>query len=174
MKNWLPPDHLLKHLKESFTATRREMLFDPFCEEAENDEEEAEEENGEEEVPAGPVKSAIEINEEFKSFLIEREVDPFASWSVIAESFKNERVFRAVASEKKRQELLAECCPQLVALKRAKKEKEVLQAKTWFEEEMRRMKGNGVHWIDALRKFSADKRFALLNLKECEKQYKSK
>jgi hypothetical protein len=157
-------------LQEYFTATRRELLFDPFCEEGEGEGE------GEGDTARArvPFKSTIEINNEFKTLLLNREIDPFASWPSITEALKSDPAFFAVQSDKKRQELLAECCPQLIALKRVRREREIEEARQWFEEEQLKMKSKGVHWSDALRKMSGDERFSLLNVKECEKRYKSK
>lgn len=173
---WIPPEALLKHLKEAFSATKREMLFDPFCDEDNEDNDDVEKEDAKQpSEQSKPVKSAAEINTEFKDLLLAKEVDPFAPWPSIAAALKDESAFLAVQSDKKRQELLAECCPQLIAIRKAKKEREVAEAQCWFDDQCARLKASGVHWIDALRKLSTDKkRFSLLNVKECEKRYKGK
>lgn len=160
------------------------MLFDPFCEEevfidsSEDDSGESVDlgDSGVDEYrPAlvTPQKSTREVEDEFVKLLLEKEVDAFASWPAITALLNAEPAFQAISSDKRRQELLSQCCPQLIALKKAKKEAELQASKVWFEQEVELLVGRNVHWMDALRRLKGDSRFGLLNLKECEQYYKN-
>lgn len=176
-RSWLPKEWLLSHLRTAFTATRREMLFDPFCEEEVFIDDKGNESDGIDEsireVEERPQRSIQELEEDFIKLLLEREVDAFASWPAITALLGGEPAFQAITSDKRRQELLSQCCPQLIASKKAKKEAELRAAMEWFEGEVAVLVERNVHWMDALRRLKGDPRFGLLNLKESEQFYKN-
>ena len=126
----------------------------------------------EQDTPKIPHKSTDQINKEFIDLLLSQQVDPFAPWPTLLSQLSPFPAFHAVPSDKRRQQLLAQCCPQLVALKREHQQRLVAEAKEWFEGERAAMRAAGVQWIEAKRRLSRDRRFALLSLKECEQRYK--
>lgn len=199
-RSWIPPDSVLKVLNEKMSPLGKEMFFDPFCEEeilifssseAENDqdseskdgiqESESESETQTEckislnnisysKSKSEPTVSKEQVEQEYKELLVNESIDPFAQWSSITEKLSSFPQFNAVSSEKRRQEIFEQVCPLLIVKKREEKSKLLCEAKTWWND---LNKSAGKSWLEFSKNIKSDKRFALLDQKECEKQYKA-
>lgn len=114
-----------------------------------------------------------EMEAEFKLYLLKHSVDPFAPWPTILSLHSHSPQFQAIPSDKRRQDLFAQVCPILIEHKRAETKRKADEAKKWWDgcrEEYLKLRWN---WFQVIKKVKGNPNFALLNEKECEKEYKA-
>jgi len=112
---------------------------------------------------------------ELKELLLTHEppIDPFAPWSRISATLSQNPLFTAVPSDKKRQEIFNTMCPRLVDRYRAAKSLATAAAVAWFTAQLQTAAASTT-WTQFLQKVKGDPHFALLDVKECEKKFKSR
>lgn len=159
------------------------MFFDPFYEgeELEESEEEESREYGDENdlVHGQSINSKrshenSEVEDQFKLYLLKNNVDPFSPWPKILSIHSSSPEFLAIPSDKRRQDLFAQICPVLIENKREITKKNLMEAKEWWETIKRENWREGLTWFQVIKKVKGNPKFALLNEKECEKEYKNK
>ena len=220
---WIPPESVIKTLKEKFSPSKREMFFDPFYQgegeeegegegEGEGDDdingEEDDDINGEEsdddkdnvlnddlkdfelkETPQNnqsviynkikiqPKESSNVVDslleDDFKLYLLKHSVDPFSPWPTILSLHSSSPQFKAIPSDKRRQDLFAQICPVLIEQKREEGKKKVIEANKWWDEVKGEYLKLGWQWFQVIKKIKGNTKFSYLNEKECEKEYKN-
>lgn len=184
LRTWLPLAPLLTLLQTRLTDDQRAILFDPFSDEevlisADEDEDKDEDETlalslatfEQDNDPRTVADSQIVAEETFKTLLVDRDVDPFAPWPDICAQLTGEPAFVAVTTERRRQELFASLCPMLIEKRRALRTVKLQEAQAWWQTVVQTAR-RGQSWIDFSRKLRLDRRFSLLNAKECERDFK--
>lgn len=187
--SWIPPQNVLKVLKENFTPTEREMFFDPFHHVEERELEEDynnnsitdtdtdtydnnNNDNTVEEFNYKFKDSISTAEDEFKLYLLKNLIDPFASWSTIQSLHSHSSQFQSIPSEKRRQDLFSQVCPILIQMHREETKKKLEEAKDWWKNILISYKYQ-MNWFQLLKKLKGNSKFKLLNEKECEKEFKS-
>ena len=115
-----------------------------------------------------------EEEDNFKLYLLKNEIDPFAPWPSILSLHQLSPEFLAIPADKRRQDLFAQVCPLLIQQHRDKTKKMTDQAKEWWTGIKRENWEINATWFQVIKKIKGNAKFALLNEKECEKEYKSK
>ena len=176
---WIPPVEVVELIKKSFGPTKMEMFFDPFYveEESESEEEFEESEESEEEsieVDFLTKKSDTDTEDEFKLYLLKNSIDPFAPWPTILAAHSSSPEFVAIPSDRHRQDLFNQVCPLLIEQKREITRKKLKEAGDWWQQIKEENWRIGATWFQVLKKVKGNQKFALLNEKDCEKDYKNK
>lgn len=185
---WIPPENVLKVLKENFTLTEREMFFDPFYQKEDVDISEGEISRHEHydahniEDISPVIKEKVKVKtksldctaeDEFKLYLLKHSIDPFAPWPTIQSLHATSPQFQAIPSERLRQDLFAEVCPILIEIRREETKKKLDGAKEWWNNILANYKYK-MNWLQLLKtKLKGNPKFNLLNEKECEKEFKA-
>lgn len=162
------------------------MFFDPFYQEEEDDDVSEHEIEDDKEMEA--VKDSAEqeqdnqehshdstavLEDEFKLYLLKNSVDPFAPWPTILSLHSTSPQFQAIPSDKRRQDLFAQVCPNLIEQKREETTKKRAEAEKWWDEVKGEYLKMGWQWFQVIKKVKRHAKFSLLNEKECEKEYKN-
>jgi hypothetical protein len=184
---WIPPETILKMIKEKFFTSKFEMFFDPFHQEGEFEEfEEFDEDSGSFEsdnvtdndivndtLTLTTQKSQDDlIEDEFKLYLLKNSVDPFAPWPTILSLHSSSPQFQAIPSDKRRQQIFSQVCPILIEQKREDNKKKLAEAEKWWDEVKSEYLKLGWQWFQVIKKVKGNSKFSLLKEKDCEKEYK--
>lgn len=187
---WIPPESVLNALKDQ-SENQLNFLFDPFhIEEDEEDEDDNDNlcdnkfdegitSNTKDSTNSDLKDSAVnhtvseEVENAFKVYLLKNSVDPFAPWPKILSIHSQSSQFQAISSDKRKQELFTSVCPILIEMRREESKKKLSDAKTWWTEVMNENLKDKIGWFQVLKKVQRNPKFALLNEKDCEKEYKA-
>ena len=113
------------------------------------------------------------LEDDFKLYLLKHSVDPFAPWPTILSLHSSSPQFKAILSDKRRQDLFAQVCPVLIEQKREEGKRKVIEANKWWDEVKGEYLKLGWQWFQVIKKIKGNTKFSLLNEKECEKEYKN-
>ena len=163
-----------------------ELFFDPFHIEDEefnesyNEDNENSEDNGDSKdnedndfLAQSQADSQL-LEDQFKLYLLKNSVDPFAPWPSILSSHGSAPEFLAIPSDRRRQDLFKQVCPLLIDQKREHSRKKLEEAKEWWRQVKEENWRVNASWFQVIKKVKGNQKFALLNEKECEKEYKNK
>ena len=180
---WIPPVDVIDLMKKTLGPTKIDQFFDPFYVEEEEEEEEEEEfvvsESEDSSNCTGNRREASdpknnEAEDEFKVYLLKNSLDPFSPWPKILEAHSSSPEFVAIPSDRRRQDLFTQVCPLLIEQKRELTRKRLEDAKEWWRRIKEDNWRSGASWFQVIKNVKGSPKFALLNEKECEKEYKNR
>ena len=178
---WIPPVEVTEFIKKS--SRNIELFFDPFhIEDEESIESDKDiEDNGDSgdndsqaQVQVKDQTDSQFLEDQFKLYLLKNSVDPFAPWPSILSSHGSAPEFLAIPSDRRRQDLFKQVCPLLIDQKREHSRKKLEEAKEWWRQVKEENWRVNASWFQVIKKVKGNQKFALLNEKECEKEYKNK
>ena len=191
---WIPPVEVIEFIKKS--SRNMEFFFDPFHiedeefnesdnEDSENSEDNKDSKDNEDNGESRDIEAQSHdhaqsradsqlLEDQFKLYLLKNSVDPFAPWPSILSSHGSSPEFLAIPSDRRRQDLFKQVCPLLIDQKRENSRRKLEEAKEWWRQVKEENWRVNASWFQVTKKVKGNQKFALLNEKECEKEYKNK